>query len=201
MTTASTSNLTAIILAGGKSSRMGQDKALIEIHGIPMIQKVYQVAATCCQQVIVVTPWQEHYQKLLPHTCKFIPEVHTQNHAPLLGFAQALTVIETKWVLLLACDLPNLDVETIKVWSSQLNQIEANYTAALVKHVKGWEPLCGFYHQACFPSLQAFIHQGGRSFQKWLAQIPVATLPNSNPEIFDNCNTPADVIRINNQNK
>jgi molybdenum cofactor guanylyltransferase len=197
-------SLTAIILAGGKSSRMGQDKALIQIDGIPLLQKVYQVAAACCQQVIVVTPWQDRYQQLLPNTCKFVQEMHlpeesdnTQNHGPLVGFAQALATVQTEWVLLLACDLPNLDVPTLKVWANELNTIEDHFIAALVKHHKGWEPLCGFYRQLCLPSLNEFINEGGRSFQKWLAQNPVAILPNSAPEILFNCNTPEDLININ----
>jgi molybdenum cofactor guanylyltransferase len=204
MTINSACNLTAIILAGGKSSRMGQDKALIQIDGIPLLQKVYEVAAACSQQVIVVTPWQERYQQLLPHTCKFVQEMHltatsddTQNHGPLVGFAQALATVETEWVLLLACDLPNLDVPTLKKWANRLNKIEDNSIALLVKHHKGWEPLCGFYRQLCLPSLNEFISQGGRSFQKWLAHNPVAALPNSDPEILFNCNTPEDVMKIN----
>jgi molybdenum cofactor guanylyltransferase len=204
MTNKHTSNLTAIILAGGKSSRMGQDKALMSIDGIPLLQKVYQVAAACSQEVMVITPWQERYRQLLPHTCKFVQEMrlsteddNTQNHGPLIGFAQALAVVETEWVLLLACDLPNLDITTLKTWTDKLNQIEDTSIAALVKHRKGWEPLCGFYRRLCSPSLHKFINEGGRSFQKWLAQNSVATLPNSAPEIFFNCNTPEDATKIN----
>ncbi|AFZ00154.1 molybdenum cofactor guanylyltransferase [Calothrix sp. PCC 6303] len=197
-------SLTAIILAGGKSSRMGQDKALMQINGIPLLQKVYEVAASCSQRVLVVTPWQERYQQLLPHTCNFVQEMHIseefndiQNHGPLVGFAQALATVETEWVLLLACDLPNLDVQTLKAWANKLTQTEDHFIAALVKHDKGWEPLCGFYRQLCLPHLNEFINQGGRSFQKWLAQNPVAVLPDSVPEIFFNCNTLEDVRKIN----
>lgn len=201
MTMNSAYSLTAIILAGGKSSRMGQDKALIPINGIPLLQKVYQVAADCCQQVMVVTPWQERYHDVLPHTCQFVKEVRSpkesadnSNHGPLVGFAQALAVVETEWVLLLACDLPKLNTSILKTWTHRLNKVENSSIALLVKHPKGWEPLCGFYRRVCLPSLNEFINQGGRSFQQWLAQNSVATLHNPCPEILFNCNTPEDLI-------
>lgn len=92
--------VTAIILAGGKSSRMGKDKAMLPVDGVPLLVKVYQVAAACADSVYVVTPWQERYVELLP-ACKFIREVireapslnddgEIQTHGPLIGFASTL---------------------------------------------------------------------------------------------------------------
>jgi molybdenum cofactor guanylyltransferase len=68
-------HLSSIVLAGGKSSRMGRDKALIPIQGVPLLQLVCQIAASCADKVYVVTPWQERYQHLLSPSCKFIREV------------------------------------------------------------------------------------------------------------------------------
>ncbi|MDZ7993575.1 MAG: molybdenum cofactor guanylyltransferase [Nostoc sp. EfeVER01] len=191
------SKLTAIVLAGGKSSRMGEDKALIPIEGVPLLQRVCGIAKGCADVVYVVTPWPERYQDLLLPGCEFIQEVPLSGeslaHGPLVGFAQGLAKVETEWVLLLACDLPRLRVEVLQDWITRLDRVGDNAIAALAYHPKGWEPLCGFYRRSCLPQLLEFINQGGRSFQQWLRQYPVEILPLAEPEMLFNCNTPEDL--------
>lgn len=191
------SELTAIVLAGGKSSRMGQDKALIPIQGVPLLQRVCSIAQSCADTVYIVTPWPERYQDLLLPGCQFIREVplarESLTHGPLVGFAQGLGEVQTDWVLLLACDLPRLRVEVLQDWVTRLDSVGDNAIAALAYHPKGWEPLCGFYRRRCLPELLEFINQGGRSFQQWLRQYPVEVLPLPEPEMLFNCNTPEDL--------
>ncbi|MEH2260211.1 molybdenum cofactor guanylyltransferase [Nostoc sp.] len=193
----SRSKLTAIVLAGGKSSRMGHDKALIPIQGVPLLQRVCGIAQSCADTVYVVTPWPQRYQDLLLAGCQFIEEVPLSGeslaHGPLVGFAQGLAKVKTDWVLLLACDLPRLRVEVLQDWASKLDSVEDNAIAALACHPKGWEPLCGFYRRSCLPQLLEFINQGERSFQQWLRQYPVEVLPLAEPEMLFNCNTPEDL--------
>ncbi len=197
MTINSCSKLTAIVLAGGKSSRMGQDKALILIQGVPLLQRVCGIAQSCADVIYVVTPWPERYQDLLLPGCQFIREVPLSGeslaHGPLVGFAQGLAEVETEWVLLLACDLPRLRVDVLQDWVTRLDGVGDNAIAALAHHPKGWEPLCGFYRRRCLPQLLEFINQGGRSFQHWLQQYPVEVLPLAEPEMLFNCNTPEDL--------
>ncbi|MEH2282563.1 MAG: molybdenum cofactor guanylyltransferase [Nostoc sp.] len=191
------SELTAIVLAGGKSSRMGQDKALIPIEGVPLLQRVCGIAKGCVDVVYIVTPWPERYQDLLLPGCELIREVALSGeslaHGPLVGFAQGLAEVKTDWVLLLACDLPRLRVEVLQDWATRLASVADNAIAALAEHPKGWEPLCGFYRRRCLPQLLEFINQGGRSFQQWLRQYPVEVLPLAEPEMLFNCNTPEDL--------
>jgi len=191
------SELSAIVLAGGKSSRMGQDKALIPIEGVPLLQQVCGIAQSCADSVYIITPWPERYQGLLLPSCQFIREVPLSGesiaHGPLVGFAQGLAKVQTEWVLLLACDLPRLRVEVLQDWVNRLDRVGDNAIAALAHHPKGWEPLCGFYRRRCLPQLLEFINQGGRSFQQWLRQYPVEVLPLAEPEMLFNCNTPEDL--------
>ncbi|MBO3462352.1 molybdenum cofactor guanylyltransferase [Aetokthonos hydrillicola Thurmond2011] len=193
--------LTAIVLAGGKSSRMGRDKALILIEGLPLLQLVCRVAGSCADTVYIVTPWQERYEHLILPKSQFIqevalsvePEQKLSSHGPIVGFAQGLAHVQTEWVLLLACDLPKLRVAVLQDWKAELDTVEDDVIAALVYHVKGWEPLCGFYRRRCLPTLLEYINQGGRSFQEWLKQHPVKVLPLADPEMLLNCNTPEDL--------
>jgi molybdenum cofactor guanylyltransferase len=185
--------LSAIILAGGKSSRMGEDKALIPIQGIPLLTRVCNVAKSCTDTIYIVTPWPERYRHLQLTGCEFIQETPTDAQGPLVGFAQGLGRVRTEWVLLLACDLPNLRVEVLQDWVKRLDNVEVENIACLVKNPQGWEPLCGLYRSRCLPLLLDFINQGGRSFQDWLKLYPVALLPLSEPDMLFNCNTPEDL--------
>jgi molybdopterin-guanine dinucleotide biosynthesis protein A len=188
--------LNAIILAGGKSSRMGTDKALIAIQGKTLLERVYNVAKSCTETIYIVTPWPKRYQKLQLGECEFIQENPNNTQGPLVGFAQGLEKINTEWVLLLACDLPNLQVAVLQDWVKRLDNIDAENLAALVKNTQGWEPLCGFYRSSCLPSLLDFINQGGRSFQDWLKLYPVAQLPLSELDMLFNCNTRKDLDEV-----
>ncbi|WP_414548117.1 molybdenum cofactor guanylyltransferase [Anabaena sp. CCY 0017] len=193
--------LSAIVLAGGKSSRMGEDKALISIGGMPLLQLVCGVAAGCTGHVYVVTPWPERYQHLVLPSCQFIQEVplspsSSLSQGPLVGFAQGLAQVQTDWVLLLACDLPRLRVEVLQAWASELDSVPDEAIATLVHHSKGWEPLCGFYRRRCTPQLLEFVNQGGKSFQQWLNQHPIQVLSLPVSEMLFNCNTPEDLAWI-----
>jgi molybdopterin-guanine dinucleotide biosynthesis protein A len=139
------SNLTAIVLAGGKSSRMGQDKALIPIKEVPLLQQICSIAQECADTVYIVTPWPERYQHLPLPNCQFIRELplpsgdeevgmqenqknsftppSPNTHGPLVGFAQGLAQVQTDWALLLACDLPRLRVEVLQDWASRLDNV------------------------------------------------------------------------------
>lgn len=188
-------SLEAIVLAGGHSTRMGQDKALILIEGIPLLQRVCQVALECVSTVYVVTPWIERYQTVIPPGCKLIQEQTSdtvRSQGPLIGFAQALASVQADWVLLLACDMPFLKSVVIKSWLVELGNSE-DAIAVLHRTQKGWEPLCGFYQRNCLTSLNAAIERGERSFQRWLADEAVKQLPVSDTTMFFNCNTPADL--------
>ncbi len=192
------SKLAIIILAGGRSTRMGRDKATIEIGGVPLIRRIYNVVSTCVDrgQIYVVTPWPEQYRQFLPDSCNFILE-YPPDRGPLMAFSQALAEINANWLLLLACDLPNLSTPAIQTWIDRLLSIDSQSIAYLPRHLsKGWEPLCGFYRQICRDSVIKYIDNGGRSFQGWLKMQVVTELVVADPLCLVNCNTPADLAAI-----
>ena len=185
--------VTALILAGGKSSRMGTDKALVLWQGTPLLERVAQVARQCCTAVQVITPWPERYQFLLADSVKWC--VESSPTGPLTALAQGLGTVETPWVLLLACDMPQLDSVILKGWMAHLPNAEA--AIAYVPYYQArWEPLCGFYSVNGRPSLAAYIAKGGRSFQEWLG--PAGALPlkvdDRSAPMLQNCNTPKDLV-------
>jgi molybdopterin-guanine dinucleotide biosynthesis protein A len=189
-------NLTAIILAGGQSSRMGRDKAFILFAGVPLLTRICQTAQGVAGRVLVISPWRSRYQALIPQGCVFVEEIQDQENqsaGPLIGFSQALPHVQTDWVLLLAQDLPYLTPEILQEWSLNLKSIAPEAIAYLPRSEKGWEPLSGFYRVDCLPLLTAYIKGGGISFQGFLNQHLVEELSIGDRTVLFNCNTPEDL--------
>lgn len=186
-------SIAALVLAGGQSRRMGTDKALLCWQGIPMLQRVCQIAVQCCDPVCVLTPWPERYEHVLPKNCLMLKET-LPGRGPLVALAQGLSQLKTTWVLLLACDLPLLRSDVLSQWLTILSDNKA--LAVVPHHAEQWEPLCGFYHHQSRSSLQSFIHQGGQSFQHWLSTIPTQkiTLDVTSTAMLWNCNSLQDLI-------
>lgn len=211
-------NPAVLILAGGTSSRMGQDKALLFWEGVPLLQRVIMVAHQCGDPVYCLTPWVDRYQQALqdyqeslltpesrsPQSlCPESRSSQTQSihwlqegnphQGPLVALQQGLAVISQPWVLVLACDLPLLDYEILRGWRSQLATLPIT-TLALVPYHEYWHPLCGFYRSQALPILTAFLSQGGKSFQQWLPQLPAQKIPLTTAELtmLWNCNSPQD---------
>ncbi len=215
MNSAASPTLSAIVLAGGRSRRMGTDKALLEMpDGGPLIARTIQVAQQLTEDVVVVSGWGDRYQSALQpelaNQVRFIQEKAAAG--PLNGFAQGWAHTQTDWCLLLACDLPHLQSEPLQQWWAWLteNTSPRQAMASLVPklsdkkssgaNTKQWEPLCGFYHHSGLPHLNCHLrgshsdsnHRRQRSFQAWLTGIPLdayIALPQS---MLFNCNTPAD---------
>jgi molybdenum cofactor guanylyltransferase len=190
------SEVTALILAGGQSSRMGTDKALLPWQGRPLIQRVVEVAQECCAAVCIVTPWPERYRHLASSSISWCLEGPGKS-GPLVALARGFETVQTPWVLLLACDMPQLNPKILRDWLAQLPAQDSDSRAiAYVPYDRSrWEPLCGLYKVAGLPFLEAFIAEGGRSFQSWLSCIEAVPIE-VNDEISSmlyNCNTPEDL--------
>lgn len=197
--------LSALILAGGLSQRMGQDKALLEIEGVSWLRRTWEVAHSITPATWIVTSRSANYRPLLPSTAQWIedpPPAPGQAPAgPLVAFAHALTYLKTepdppqdaRWVLLLPCDLPALKPAVLQQWSQALAALPADIWAYVPQTAQGWEPLCGFYHSRCLSDLQDYLAAGGRSFQRWLTQTPhvqpILAVPS---DMLINCNTPQE---------
>ena len=204
----------AIALAGGKSSRMGRDKALLEINGETLLFKTCRTALEVADAIYVVVRSQQQYEMAIadfPSKHKSAKNlfmvVDQQLDGALVGFWQGMQAIcePSDWILLLACDLPNLQTEILQMWAEHLEDLPESAIAYLPRYAnenpnkksndnlrKKWEPLCGFYRWTCQDSLMEFINQGERSFQKWLENLEVVEIENVSGSILFNCNTPED---------
>ena len=198
--------LASVILAGGRSRRMGQDKALMTLpNGQSLLGQTVEVARAIAPNISIVTPWPERYQNEIAPAQSAIQWIEdTQAAGPLTGFAQAWLQIQSDWCLLLACDLPNLDAQILQQWwewlSSKTNPDGAksagHLQASLFEGEKGWEPLCGFYHRSCLSSLNQHLASGALDFQSWLPTLEIATYASVPKEMLFNCNRPSDWAQL-----
>lgn len=207
-------SLAAVILAGGRSSRMGRDKALISVGAETLIQRTCRIALQCTDGVYVVTPWPDRYRSALPNTVSFITEAPPSSdqtstfQGPLMALIAALGALQTSsepptWVLTLACDMPNLSAAVLTTWHNQLDYLAPQALAYLPQRQHRWEPLCGFYRVAALESLEQYAATGGRSLQAWLNQQAIsgrilAPIPNTDEAMFANVNTPSDLAKWQN---
>ena len=185
--------ISVLILAGGQSLRMGEDKALLLINGKPFLQQVYEIATALTSHVYILTPWPDRYQEKLTGNYKFLLESN-RGSGPLVALSEGLAQISAEWILLLACDLPLLKTDILQDWIARLNQVPNSILAVVPYQNSRWEPCCGFYRKQALPELQNFIDKGGRSFQNWLREIDAIPLSLGEREakMLWNCNTPVE---------
>jgi molybdenum cofactor guanylyltransferase len=188
--------VTTIVLAGGLSTRMGRDKALLELGGMPLLTRICHLGLAVGNQVYVVAG--RDYGEIMPEGCDRINDRALEG--PLYAFSEALDYLDQigdplkpNWILLLSCDLPYLNQTTVEQWIQQLETVPQEAIAYLAKNPQGFsEVLCGFYRGSCRQSLALAIQTGERSFQRWLRSERVAELVWADRRVFFNCNKPED---------
>jgi molybdopterin-guanine dinucleotide biosynthesis protein A len=133
---------TAIILAGGKSSRLGKDKALLNLRGKPLIIYVINVALEVVDKVIVVVKDKEEvYKNLLPKNITIVKDIFNIQ-SPLVGMLTGMKMASTDYSLVLPCDSPFINTDLLK----HLFKCANGFDAAIPKWPSGYiEPLHSVY--------------------------------------------------------
>ena len=174
------SSITTLVLAGGMSRRMGQDKARIVVLEFPLLTQICLIGLSASHHVYVVAGVDRDYCDIMPKGCERM--IDRVVDGPLVALSNAMTNLISQhpngvnddWVLVLACDLPMLSSQAVGSWVERLPELPDGTIAYLPRSPKGWEPLCAFYHLSAVHSLKQFVASGGRSFQQWLLQESVA---------------------------
>jgi molybdenum cofactor guanylyltransferase len=144
----------AFILTGGKSSRMGTDKALLPWNQTTVVEHLAGMAIEVAGSVTLVGE-PHRYQHLGLHCIADL----RPGLGPLSGLEAALTATEAAWNLILACDMPNVSskmLERLFVCAS-----ESNALAVLLRDQQSRvHPLCAVYHHDCLPPIQHALDHG-----------------------------------------
>jgi molybdopterin-guanine dinucleotide biosynthesis protein A len=180
----------AAILAGGKSSRMGTNKALLELNGKKVIEHVVAAVQRVADEVLLITNTPEEFAFLkLP---MFRDEV--AGIGPLGGIYSALRKCTTSHCLIVACDLPFLSEPLLRF----LSENAGNDEVFAIDSSNGVEPLCAVYSKACLPAIEKQMAQQQYKVADLLAKVQArvvrfdASYSFYSPHLFYNVNTPEE---------
>lgn len=188
-------DVAGVILAGGKSRRMGRNKALLEVNGERMIETAYRRMAELFDEVLLVTNTPESYD-FIP--CRKIADIHP-GMGPLGGIHAALSSSAADRAFVTACDMPGLNRKLIR----ELCSIEGGGDVVIPETPGGLEPLHAVYARSCLPKMEKMLHAGERRILSFfdLAQVrmvPRGRIAALDPDYasFRNINTPEDFVML-----
>jgi molybdopterin-guanine dinucleotide biosynthesis protein A len=175
-------------LAGGRSSRMGADKALIEVDGQTLVLRVAAEVAKVCGSVSIVGDPEKYKDSGI----RIVPDSYP-GMGPLAGIEAALGATTADANLIVACDMPLLRSEVFEELFS------AGGDCAVPRYEGGKvEPLCAVYSRRCHTPIRQMLETGVRAVNEALRllesggfAIRYLQVPTADP--FANLNTPEDL--------
>ena len=186
------SELTGIILAGGKSSRLGMNKATAEVKGKKLIEHPIQLLDKYCHQLLI----SSNQPLPLPYT--IIPDVRKEQ-GPMVGIYSCLLQSKTPYNIVLSCDMPFLKEEMIELL---IGRIERNKIIVPVHGNNLMEPLCAIYPTHTARPMLESIQQKQLTLHEFILTQPhyIFVINNKmnfwSEDMFFNINTPEDLEKI-----
>lgn len=182
--------LYGLVLAGGRSRRMGRDKARLEIDGMTQLERAMSAIEEVTERQFVSArqdqagdPVRRRYEQIVDRY---------EDLGPIAGILSAMDVWPDADWLVVACDLPNLGADTL-CYLIENRAADAPFTAFRSSHDGLPEPLCAIYPAASAPLLRLFVDDGIVCPRKMLINSSTALLEQPDPHALDNVNTPDDL--------
>lgn len=182
-------NISLLIIAGGKSSRLGQDKRFLTVGNRQMLEIILEKAAKINFKQIFLCV-EQNYSKINALAQKFGANIlidEIKNAGAMSGIANGLKNIKTNWAFAVSADMPFFDFNI-------LNSTNFNDNQAIIPLVNGkFQPLAAFYHKNLANFFLNELLSGQRKIFNAIKKIPHAITEISASELFFNVNTPADL--------
>jgi molybdopterin-guanine dinucleotide biosynthesis protein A len=187
----SPTSLTAFVLAGGRSTRMGSDKAFMQLGGQSLLVHALALAQSVTDQVKIVGDPEK-----FATFGKVIPDIYSAR-GPLGGIHAALHDSETDCNFILGVDIPFLQPGFVSFLASEAQSSDAIVT---VPSTGGYlQPLCGIYRKEFLVPAEAALAAGRNKIDALFSSISVRVIDEQeivragfNPSMFRNLNTPED---------
>ena len=181
----------AFLLAGGASSRMGRDKALIPVKGIPLLIRLAKVLSTIGSEFHILAP-QGRYESF---GYPILNDIHA-NSGPLAGIEVALETSAFDWNLILACDLPFIEAD----WLLQLAAVALNSSnlqcVASATSPDSPNPLCALWHKSALPKVRSALDSQNFRVRSVVEVLQTQILIPPDPGILANWNRPQDISAL-----
>ena len=188
--------ISGIVLAGGSSSRLGEDKAFIDVGGEPLVARVVgRLRAVVHDEIVLVTDHPARYAFLeLPTTGD-----HYRGVGVLAGLHAGLCAVRTEHAIVVGCDMPFLNPALLRDLASRRH----GYDVVMPQLGAYYEPLHAIYGRSCIPLIKRAIEDGHRRIRRALdgarvCYVPQDQIVRTDPELhsFFNVNRPADLARL-----
>ena len=189
-------SMSAFILAGGKSSRMGRDKAALSLDGRTLLQRALELARTVSEQVRVVGARETYGSQAI--------EDVFQDRGPLAGIHAALTASASELNLVLSVDTPFVTPEFLRFLAEEAARTGTTVTVPYVE--ERFQPLCAVYRTEFQPLAERALRAGRNKIDPLFCHTTVRRVDEAemmrlafDPRMFDNLNTPEDFARAQNR--
>jgi len=172
-----------IVLAGGKSSRMGTDKTKLQWNHMSMLEwQVEKLRSAGAAEILLCGKTD----KMIPNT-RCVPDI-LPDRGPLGGVYSGLQAAKHPIAMVISADVPLLPISTIH------KLLHAHHSdATLLEHDGNIEPLIGIYNSSLVPIIFSLIHEQSASVRSLLAHCCWTTVEyTGDPFLLWNCNTPSD---------
>lgn len=186
--------ITGILLAGGKSSRMGKEKGRVKLGNRLLYEYPLQVLEACCDEILISTCSNSVIPAAYPKVCDEILGV-----GPIGGIYTCLKYSANEVNVILSYDMPGINVPLI---DHLLKEISRYNIVVPAKQANQPEPLCGIYRKGALPALEDCIRQKEYAVHKALKKTSSKVIEIEqdldfwHPELFMNINRIEDLENI-----
>ena len=174
-------NIPLIIFAGGKSSRMGQDKALLPFGGYNTLSEFQQVRLSKLFKKVYISAKENKFD----FEANIIEDKYKDN-SPLVGIISIFETLNVDKVFILSVDAPFVNKEVIDKLINSNNRFDA----VVAKSKSGVQPLCGVYKRSVLPIAQEHLKGKNHRLTSLLKKVETQFIPFEEDALFLNLNHP-----------
>jgi molybdopterin-guanine dinucleotide biosynthesis protein A len=184
--------ISSIVLAGGESTRLGRDKAFLEVKGQFLIESIIERLRQLSQEVIIVADETDRYEEF---EATVVRDVYSGKGA-LGGIYSGVKSASNSYSLVVACDMPFLNLSLLRY----MQTLAVSYDVVIprVDHLS--EALHAIYAKDCLPFMEEQLQQGDLRIIHFFPHVRVRYVEQEEIEVFDpqhlsffNINTEADL--------
>jgi molybdopterin-guanine dinucleotide biosynthesis protein A len=172
--------MTSIILAGGKSSRLGRKKALQVIEGKTLIQRVVDRLAILSTEVVIATAHGETIPCSSAVRIKTVADIYP-GKGPLAGIYSGLIASSSSRAIVVGCDTPFLSVDLLEYMA----RLSSRSHVVVPRIKKKIEPLCAVYSKSCLAPIQMLLEKDELAIRKLFGMVKVKYVEEDEINRFD----------------